>query len=252
MLVCFGCQWQMAPHDSEAADRRIEVSRFDRIESLYLTTGDFSAMQQMNTSYPAQTRMLIEDVLKLGHVNDPDINTKFLTYFQDSTLQQLIDETQRQYANMDDLNEQLNNAFDQLKKALPELPTPHIYAQISSFDQSIVVGDSTLGISLDKYLGANYPLYKKFGYTDRQLRTMTRAFIVPDCLSFYLLSCYPLAPDSVEQRETRMLHMGRIQWVVNTVLHQQVFNNEFVEKAAAYMKQHPKTSTEDLLTLACS
>ena len=53
----------------------VEVKRYDRLQARYLTTGDFSALQQMNTNYPMETRTLVEDVLQLGEVNDPEINT---------------------------------------------------------------------------------------------------------------------------------------------------------------------------------
>ena len=37
----------------------VEIERYDRLEYRYLTTGDFSALQQMNTEYPMETRTLI-------------------------------------------------------------------------------------------------------------------------------------------------------------------------------------------------
>ena len=82
MLICIGCQWQLRPNDDDVDELKVNVERYDRIESLYLTTGDFSALQQMNTYFPQQTRMLIEDVLQLGKVNDSEINSKFLHFFQ--------------------------------------------------------------------------------------------------------------------------------------------------------------------------
>ena len=89
MLMCIGCEWHFTSSGDEA-EVNVVVERYDRIQSLYLTTGDFSALQQMNTSYPQQTRTLIEDVLKIGRVNDPEINVKFLRFYQDTTLQMLI------------------------------------------------------------------------------------------------------------------------------------------------------------------
>ena len=68
----------------------LEIDRYDRLEYRYLTTGDFSALQQMNTEYPIETRTLIEDVVKIGEITDPDINTKFLKFYQDTTLQSVI------------------------------------------------------------------------------------------------------------------------------------------------------------------
>ena len=56
----------------------------------YLTTGDYSALQQMNTDYPTETRTLIEKVLQLGTIEDSEIHHRFLHYYQDTTLQRLI------------------------------------------------------------------------------------------------------------------------------------------------------------------
>ena len=152
MLTCVGCEWKMSSVGEEK-NESVSIERYDRIQSLYLTTGDFSALQQMNTGYPQQTRTLIEDVLKIGRVNEPDINVKFLNFYQDSTLQTIIADAEQQYADMDDLNLELTEAFTQLRTMLPKVEVPQIYAQIGSLDQSVIVGDGMLGISLDKYLG---------------------------------------------------------------------------------------------------
>ena len=93
-------------------------------------------------------------MLQLGQVNDPEINVKFLRFFSDSTLQQMINDVQEQFTNLDDLNNELTEAFRNLKEEVPSVEMPQVYAQIGSFDQSIIVGNKTLGISLDKYLGA--------------------------------------------------------------------------------------------------
>ncbi len=87
------------------------IERYDMIEARYLSSGDVAALQQMNTQYPSQTRMLIEDLLQLGSVSDSDINTRFLLFFQDTTLQTLIAEVGRQYADLSDIDRQWSDAF---------------------------------------------------------------------------------------------------------------------------------------------
>lgn len=245
MMVCIGCQWQLKPHDSNT-DIEVSVERYDRIEMLYLTTGDYSALQQMNTSFPQQTRTLIEDVLQLGQVNDPEINLKFLHFFQDSTLQVLISDVQRQFANMDDINESLSQAFLHLKDELPSMEIPLIYAQVGSFDQSIIVGNNTLGISLDKYMGSDYPFYRDH-YSEHQRQMMTRSMIVPDCLGFYILSLFPMPRHANLSQQERDTHMGKIQWVVNRITERDIFHNEFVQLVERYMHQHKNTTIEQLL-----
>lgn len=248
MLVCFSCQWQLKPTDADTENHSAGIQRYDRIESLYLTTGDFSALQQMNTAYPMQTRMLIEDVLCLGQVNDADINTKFLYFFQDSTLQHMLSDVQQQYANIDDLDEELTTAFARLHDELPDLELPAVYAQIGSFDQSIIVGTGTLGISLDKYLGEDYPFYQEH-YTEEQRRMMVRSMIVPDCLVFYILSQFPLSHEKSSIQQERDQHMGRIQWFVNRLVGRTVFDTSFVNEVDEFLKQNPSTTIQQLLSL---
>lgn len=246
MLGCIGCEWQLK---SDESDMEIVVDRYDRIQSLYLTTGDFSALQQMNTAYPTQTRTLIEDVLRIGKVNETDINMKFLRFYQDSTLQMLINEAEQQYANMDDINQELTTAFQYLLQCLPNIEIPVVYAQIGSLDQSVIVGNGQIGICLDKYLGADYALYQNenYGYTQEQKQMMQRQYIVPDCIGFYLLSLYPMPFDRQMSQEDRDVHMAKIQWVVNEALGRTVFNNAYVSRVDEYMKNSKNVTLEKLL-----
>ena len=248
MLFCLGCEWRQG-NSEDNPSWLLSVSRYDRVQSLYLTTGDLSALQQMNTEYPQQTRTLIEDVLHLGRVNDPQINAKFLRFYQDSTLQQLIAETQSQYADMSDINKQLSDAFERLLKELPNICLPDVYTQVGSLDQSVFISGDLIGISLDKYLGSDYPLYLKYGYTTSQRKTMSRDFIVPDCIGFYLLSLYPMPSDTLSTLEQREEHIGRIQWVVNRVMKRHVFETPYTQSADRYMREHRGMKLEKFLTI---
>ena len=247
LLMCVSCEWQFKSPDDE--DKVIVVDRYDRVQSLYLTTGDFSALQQMNTIYPMQTRTLIEDVLRIGKVDDTEINTKFLYFYQDSTLQALIAESEHQYANMDDISSKLTDAFHYLDGHIPNLEIPKVYAQIGSLDQSVIVGNNTIGICLDKYLGADYSLYQRpeYGYKAEQLQMMSRKFIVPDCVGFYLLSLYPMPKDRPLSQLDRDIHIGKIQWVVNKAMGEEVFRTLYVRMADRYMRLHPNVSIAQML-----
>lgn len=247
-VLCVGCNWQLPHNNGDEKDINIEIERFDRIEHLFLTSGDFAALQQMKTNYPAETRTLIEDVLHLGMADEPDINTRFLMFFQDSTLQTLISDVDKQYGDVSDLESDFTDAFVRLKKMLPDIDVPRIYAQISSLDQSVVVGDSLVGISLDKYLGSNHPVYLKYGYTDRQRSMMTRSYIVPDCLGFYLLGHYPMPTETDSITPANDAHMARIQYVVNKAMGQKFFKRDAVMQVDSFMKANPDYDINTLLS----
>lgn len=246
LLVLSSCQFKLKPYEDDLSLPSYQVQRYDRLESRYLTTGDFSALQQMNTDYPIETRTLIEKMLQLGSIEDRDIRTKFLMFYQDSTLQSLINDVETEYANMDDINDGLEKSFKQLEQWIPSMQHPEFYAQIGALDQSIVIGDKSVGISLDKYMGENYLLYKKY-YNYNQRQQMTRAYIVPDCITFYLLSLYPLPNFQSQPQRTRDLHFAKMMWVANQAMGTHFFRTPYVHVIAKYMKAHPNVSIEDLL-----
>lgn len=248
MLVLASCEFKLRPNTDEDDASNIKVERYDRLESRYVITGDFSALQQMNTEYPIETRTLIEKMLRIGEVSDHDVSERFLRFYQDSTLQTLVSDAESEYANMDDVNTGLRKAFGKLKEWMPGLPLPRIYAQIGALDQSVVIGERSIGISLDKYMGAKYPIYKRFGYTNEQLETMGRDHIVPDCVSFYLLSLYPMANYDSRSQLEKDLHMGKVMWVVNKAMGESVFSTEYVNMVNRYMHRHPKVTVADLLS----
>ena len=250
LTALLGCQWQMRPEtEQQEAPATVVIDRFDRLESLYITVADYAALRQMKTDYPQQTRTLVENVLQLGEVNDPEINSRLLVYFQDTTLQAIVNDVERIFERTDDLDRQLTKAFKRLQTMLPGLEMPKVYTQIGSLDQSIVVADSILGISLDKYLGADYPAYLRYGYNEQQRSMMTREYIVPDCLGFYLLSLYPMPEAADTVPELRHWHMSKIQSVVNQAMGRKVFTNDNIEMLARYRQRHTHTSTHNLLML---
>mgnify|MGYP004507746915 CR=1 FL=1 len=246
ILVSTACELKLKQYGEDSQPSLVEVQRYDRLQSRYLTTGDFSALQQMNIEYPMETRTLIEDVLKIGEVNDPEINSKFLNFYQDTILQSLIADAELQYANMSDINRQFSEAFKKLRKECPDIQTPVIYSQIGSLDQSVIIGNTAIGISLDKYLGDDYPLYERY-YTAEQRSQMTREHIVPDCMSFYLLSLYPLKNYEGSTQYERDLHMGKIMWIVNKLLGRKVFSTKFTAEVDHYAKSNPHLKIKQLL-----
>ena len=238
ILMLQSCEFKLKPFDiMEGEKQGVEVCRYDRLESQYLTTSDFSALQQMNTDYPIETRTLIEDMLRLGEIDDPEISNKFLTFYQDSVLQTLISDAESQYANIDDINGLFNKAFRNLNKYIPNIRIPKIYMQIGALDQSIIIGNGTIGISIDKYLGEDYPLYRKY-YPMAQRKSMNRSNIVPDAMCFYIMSMFPMKNFEKRPQHDRDLHVGKIMWLCNKILEKQCFSTKYVSVVDKYVSDN--------------
>lgn len=182
--------WMLSPWDAlekkwGARQQEVVIDRYDRVLDEYVSLNSYTALGRMNTQYPMETKLLIEDVLKLGPVNDPNAEQRLRHYYLDSTVQVLLDEVHRQYGDMSDIEADFSRAFEELKQKDPDFRVPHVYTQVSCLNQSIVVGDTLIGISLDMYLGADFPLYADF-YTPEQRAQMNRESIVRDAINAYM------------------------------------------------------------------
>ncbi len=124
----------------------IKIARYDRLQYEATVQNSFFSLQRMNTEFAQETRLLVEDVLDLGSVNMLDMNERLCTYFSDSILVHLMEDVGEKFKDVSSIEENLTHGFKNLKKEIRELPVPKIYTQISALNQSIVVGDSILGI----------------------------------------------------------------------------------------------------------
>lgn len=143
-------------------DGTVKIERFDRVVNEFVHTGNYSSWQQLTIDYPQETSLLVERVLQLGTLENESIGDTLRTFFNDSALQVLRGDVDHRFADLTVFEKRLQGALRSLAEKCSDFETPRVYAQVSALNQSIVVGDSTVGISLDKYMGTDYPLYRKY------------------------------------------------------------------------------------------
>lgn len=215
-LLLTSC-WPTTGNDLAQKKEEISVLRYDKLLSEYVRSNSFSAMQKLTMDYPQPTKILIEDVLAIGTVKDDTISQRLQKFYSDTTLTRLLSDVQTKFPNLDEVEDGLSKGFRKLKKEIPGMQVPFIYSQVSAFNESIILVDTLLGISLDKYMGEDYPLYKRF-YYDYQCRSMRPERIVPDCFVFYLFSQYGMNYHDGTSLIDWMMHSGKINYVVQNLL----------------------------------
>lgn len=212
--ACHLVRWE----EKSVSDGEVKVARYDRLQYEAVTLNSVTALQKMSLEFPQATKLLIEDVLELGTVGEPAIINRLCAYYADTTLLRLMDDVQEEFHDLSDIEQGLTDGFRRLRKSVPDLVVPRVYAQVSALNQSVVVTDSLLGISLDKYMGADYPLYPKYYYPN-QYRSMERRHIVPDCFLFFLMGRYPFGWHPGHRTLLdQLMYRGKIFWVVSRLV----------------------------------
>ncbi len=216
--------------------------RYDRLLTEYIQFNSLSALQKMSTNYLPITKVLFEDVLALGTFNDDSIPIKLKQYYSDPTLVQLLNDVKNKFPDLTSFEKELAKGFDKLEKNIKGLKRPRVYTQISALNESIIVMDSLLGVSLDKYMGQDYPLYQRY-YYDYQTGLMNPEQMLSDVFVFYLISEFPLSLYGASLLDV-MVYYGRIYYVVDELL----VNQEF-EDMLGYTKEEKKWCNENKSSL---
>lgn len=223
----------------QASDKTVSIIRYDRLQNEYIRSNSLTALQRMNMQYSHATRILIEDILAIGQVSDDNINQKLQAFYSDTTLIRLMEDAEKKYADVSQLEKELGKGFRRLKKEVPTLEIPQVYTQISALNESIVVTDSLIGISLDKYMGQDYPLYHRF-YYEYQRRSMRPDRIAPDLFNSYLVGYYPIPDTSRRTLLDMIIHFGKLNYVV-----QQILNYSTSEDIMGYSDEEKKWCSEN-------
>ncbi len=222
-LLCFfslltftSCEW-IGRWLSGKKDESVRLVRYDRAVDDFVRTGNFTSRQVLTVDFLQQTQILIEEVLHLGRVEDERVLDSLRLLYADSTLCMLRGDVARQFRNVESIEKTLTAAFNKLAEEVPEIQRPMIYTQVSALKESVIVKDSLIGISLDKYLGADYPLYAGI-FTPCQREQMKASRIPLDCITYYLASVYP--PEYLHNKTLldRMLRLAKFNWTATRLL----------------------------------
>ena len=219
LLSCItfaACRWSALDERTDSEDR-IQIMRYDKLLEEYITSGSFSSFQKMNMQYRAMTSILIEDILEIGTVGEDTLTKKLKVFYADTTLVQLRKDVAEKFKDLSPLEEELEEAFEYLKKEIPSTRIPQFYSQITAFDESIILTDSLIGISLDKYMGQDYPTYKRFYYAYQRI-SMIPERIAHDCIRIYLGNQYPFEYDHNYDYSDLMIYSGIINYVTMKAL----------------------------------
>ncbi|MCI0522779.1 MAG: hypothetical protein L0Y37_03900 [Bacteroidales bacterium] len=143
---------------------------------------DLSAMADTLMQEYGRALTTYSTVLGLGDPSDEKWKSAFILFATDLRNLALWDDVKRVWPDTERLEEGLEDAFRHYLYYFPEKTLPEVIACISVFNNSIIVDDSLLMISLDRYLGSDSKYYPSLGIFDYQSRKMTPDYALSDCI----------------------------------------------------------------------
>jgi len=207
IFLASSCSSQSSNEDS------CHLIRFDQVLYQYLRQ---QVSEDALLEHKAFLDLFGERVIGIGRSDSAGFFDRLRKYFSDPSLMNLYRDEQQIFADVATVEDELEAAFRRLRQDFPEWQYPAVYLHVSGLYQNVVVGDSILSLSADKYLGADYPLYARFFY-DYQLAAMAPERLAPDMLLGFLMTNLPFQ-GRTDVLLDRMLYEGQLRYLLSQLL----------------------------------
>lgn len=217
LLIAFAfvaCQSNKLKVDVSDIELDIKVLRFEK--DLFAINGGTS-LEDLKKKYPQILKLYSEKVIRLGNVDDLNYLQYLNKFLTDSTMNVVVNRIDSIFPNLDKQEKELTDGFRHLKYYYPKAKIPRVFSQLSGFNQSIVVDEGVIGVSLDKYLGEDCDFYALLRRPIYLRENMTPDRIAQDILLAYGLTEFPFKPKAQNLME-QIIYQGKILFFLQALL----------------------------------
>lgn len=195
----------------------IILTRYDQELQTFLHSNNSVEEQTFLSRHSAFYSLYTAEILQLPQ-KDSALKSCLIQKFSLPYMQQLQQGVDSGFVNVKDIERQLTHAFDKYRSLMPDDSLPRqIYTHTSGLQQQIVNFDTILAVSLDHYLGAQFPLYRSI-FNPYQLQRKSREYIVPDILRVILYTRHPLSTNTQPTLLQEMIYEGKILYSLQRLL----------------------------------
>ncbi len=214
-VVVFSCQRNPLKIDVSSLDVNFRFESFE--DDLFMLKDSVDEkISSIENKYPEFLPIFTYQMIQIGGSEDSGFVDQLESFIND-TLVANLKERADLVINKDQLKTDLSDAFRYYHHHFPEKLVPAIYTCISGFNQSIVMTDSLIGISLDKYLGADCVYYSQLGIANYKVKNMTPQKIVPDAIYAWGMTEFPF-DESKTHLIDHMVYEGKLLYFMDAIL----------------------------------
>ena len=217
-MVLYACQGGREYFPKNLEDVEVEVVRFDSALLSIRPDCAEADIKQLYKEYEEFMPMYVEEVLGLNAEDTAEFSRLYANFLTDTTMgfAQTNEEERKQFADIKNIQNELNQGFTRIHYLYPELEIPRIYLLISGFNASIFAYDDIIAVGADMYLGADYEYYNQVVYNYQKV-SMDKKFLAGDVLNYYISQNIPFTSKYYRLLE-HMLFRGKQMYLLEQLL----------------------------------
>ena len=176
-------------------------------------------LDELHNKY-GEILQLFSYVIDAGDIHVTGWQNKLRAFLTDKNNFEIYSKTSEVFSDITLLESDLRKAWRHFKYYFPDDQPPEIFTFISAFRNSIIIGESVLGIGLDRYLGERSNYYPMIGLYGYQVRKMIPEKIVSDCMYAWALATWP-ADENIDRERNlieSMIYEGKLLYFTKCML----------------------------------
>lgn len=209
LIILAGCKHDRLKVDISDIELTLEINQFEKVLFELPASEAYEKLHEEYDMHADFIDIYTENVIRAGNIED-DFMPEYLHHFlSDTVIRRTADTVLAVFSDFSDIENALEKGFRHYKYYFPEENIPAIYTYVSGFNESLIVSDNFIGISLDKYLGAQCEFYPMLGIPRYKARNMYPQKIISDVFYVWALTEFP-NNDPANNLLSNMIHEGKL------------------------------------------
>jgi hypothetical protein len=196
----------------------LKINRFD--QELFQLKNDSSNhldISRFYTKYPDFFNLYTKNILNIGDSSNPQMRELLNGFIHDQYINEMYNEVNKQYFNVNQYNQQLTDAFKGFQYFFPQAKIPEITYFVSGYNYANITTAQTLGIGLEMYLGSSYKPYTLLEIPVYRQKLMRSEYIVIDALQAWISTELEKEEDYSSLLH-QMLYKGKVLYTIENLV----------------------------------
>jgi outer membrane murein-binding lipoprotein Lpp len=222
---------------------QVTIKRLDR--DIFNTPPDSfaAAAQTMRARYGTFYSSFIYNIVNHGEERDSVYKALrlFVTDADMNAVYKMVNDIYTD-AEMKRVAGELEKSFTYFSYHFPQTSLPKQYVSfISGFNYPVTTTDTTLGLSLDMYLGADNTYYKMLQWPRYKVKYLDKAYLVTDAMRWWIIHSFDKS-EPVNNLLNHMIFHGKMYYALDAVLPgvEDSVKIQYTSRQMAYIAQYKK------------
>ncbi|MDR1056308.1 MAG: hypothetical protein LBL90_10940 [Prevotellaceae bacterium] len=219
-ILLFTCKNNKYEVDISKIDLNLNLIRFDKdLFSISTDTAEIKKiLPKFRQKYGSFFELYNQNIVNIGNSFSEMYPVYLHIFLTNKTVKTAWQKANAIFNNDTELRKGLTDAFKHFKYYFPNRLVPEIYTYISGFGDSMVLADSLVGISMEKYIGANDEVYDMLAIPRYMSRKMYKEKIPSDCVTAWAIGEFPLTDNGGNNLISRMIYEGKLLYFAKKMI----------------------------------